>query len=240
MNNASYIALSRQLALQHQLDNIARNIANADSPGYQAQRSMFFEFVTQAEAGKEPLSYVVDPRIMRDVRPGGIVRTGNVLDLAIHNEGYFVIDTDAGFRYTRDGAFRLDTDGQMVTHNGAAVMDENSAPIVFAQEETDIRIGTDGTVSTENGVVGRLRLVTFEDQQQMRRVGDNLLATQQQPVDAPEARIAQGMIEDSNIEPVLEITHMIEVMRSYQSTARMLDSEHERQRRAIQALTRTT
>ena len=239
MSNASYIALSRQLVLEKQLDHIARNIANADSSGYQAQRSMFSEFLARAGKNDEPLAYVTDPRVLRDLKPGPLISTGNPLDLAVHEEGYFVVETDQGFRYTRDGSFRLDQDGQLVTQAGAAVMDEGDGPIVFAPEETEIRVAADGTVSTENGEIGRLRVVTFDDQQQMRRVGDNLLATDQRPLDAPEARVVQGMVEDSNIEPVLEITRMIDVMRSYQGTARMIESEHERQRRAIQSLTRT-
>ncbi|MFQ5972032.1 MAG: flagellar basal-body rod protein FlgF [Alphaproteobacteria bacterium] len=238
MSSAGYISLSRQMALQNQLDIIAHNIANSTTSGFQGQAALFTEFLAQAQNG-ETLSYIHDRGMVRNTQPGALEPTASPLDVAIEGQGYFVVETEEGPRYTRDGAFRLDADGQLVTSAGAPVMSEGDLPIIFAPGESDIQISADGTVSTENGEIGKLRIVTFEDEQDMRPLGSALLSTDQIPLEAPDARVLQGVLEGSNVRPVVEITRMIDVMRTYQATARMIESENERQRRALQLLART-
>ncbi len=242
MSSASHIALSHQQSLLNKMDIIANNIANASTPGHQGEQSMFVEFLTKAENG-DPVAYVQDIAVLRDTSVGPIAPSGNPLDVAINGQGYFVVEKtgadDEGLFYTRNGSFRLDTDGQLVTNTGAVVMSEGDLPIVFAPGETQITISRDGTVSTENGTIGRLRIVTFDNEQDMQKAGDGLLTTEQDPLEAAAASVEQGMLEGSNVKAVVEMTEMIKVMRTYQGAAQLIESEDERQRRAIQTLTRT-
>lgn len=237
MSSAASITLSHQMALQNQMDVIANNIANSSTAGYQGSKTMFVEFLSKAVDGT-PVAYVNDIAVLRDVSAGPLSQTSNPLDVAINGEGYFVVETEEGLFYTRNGSFRIDADGQLATNTGAAVMAEGDLPIVFAPDETQISISRDGTISTENGQIGRLQIVTFDNQQDMEKVGNTLLTTEQEPLQAVEASVEQGMLEGSNIKAVVEITEMIKVMRAYQGAAQLIQSEDERQRRALQTLTR--
>lgn len=240
MENTSYIALSRQAALWRQLDVIANNMANANTPAYKGQQMMFKEFLVntsstdKAKGGK--LSYVQDMGVLRDTREGPLTKTDNPLDLALHGEGYFQIESEAGMRYSRNGHFRLDEGGMLVTDQGYPVMNTQGNPIIFAPNETNVQVAGDGTVSTENGIVARLKVVRFANEQQMRNAGDNLYDTAEEPQPVQRPQIVQGMMEESNVQPVVEITKMTELLRQYQSVQQMIDKENDRQLKAFEAL----
>ncbi len=240
MENTSYIALSRQNALWRQMDVIANNMANANTPAYKGEQMMFREFLVDTRSSTRTtgtkLSYVQDVGLLRDTREGPLTKTDNQLDVGIHGDGYFQIETQAGMRYSRNGHFRLDEGGMLVNSQGFAVMDKSDNPIIFAPNETRIEIAGDGTVSTENGVVANLKLVRFANEQNLRKAGDSLYETTDQPEVIQRPQVVQGMMEESNVQPVMEITKMTELLRQYQAAQNMMDQEHDRTVKAIEAL----
>lgn len=240
MENTSYIALSRQSALWRQLDVIANNMANANTPAYKGEQMMFREFLMDTRSSNRAtgtkLSYVQDMGVLRDTREGPLTKTDNPLDVGLHGDGYFQIESEAGMRYTRNGHFRMDEGGMLVNSQGYAVMDTSDNPIIFAPNETRIEIAGDGTVSTENGVVAHLKVVRFANEQNLRKAGDALYETSEEPETVQRPQVVQGMMEDSNVQPVVEITKMTELLRQYQAAQQMIDKEHERQLKAIEAL----
>jgi flagellar basal-body rod protein FlgF len=244
MENPSYISLSLMSGLRRQLDVIANNMANVSTPGFQGERVSFRSHLsdrarTPGIEGGGKTAFVGEATTWRDTRAGNVERTGNPLDVAIVGPGYFAVETEDGVRYTRAGGFRPDADGRLVTGSGAVVQGEGGAPITIPQGETSIEIDARGTLVGRNGPIGKLRVVAFEDEQALRKVGENLLETDAEPVAVDgKTRIAQDMIEGSNVQAVLEVTQMIDVMRRYQSTSRILEQEHERARRAIDKLSR--
>lgn len=174
--------------------------------------------------------------MLRDTREGPLTKTDNPLDVGIHGDGYYQIETQSGMRYTRNGHFRMDEAGMLVNSQGFAVMDASDNPIIFAPNETRIEIAGDGTVSTENGTVAQLKLVRFANEQNMRKAGDGLYETSDEPETVQRPQVVQGMMEDSNVQPVMEITKMTELLRQYQAAQQMIDKEHERQMKTIEAL----
>jgi flagellar basal-body rod protein FlgF len=240
MQNTSYIALSRQAALWRQLEVVANNMANANTPAYKGQEMMFREFLVPTRSTEKAiggkLSFVQDVGVLRDVREGPLTKTDNPLDFAIHGDGYFQIETEAGMRYGRNGHFRMDQTGMLVNSQGFAVMDDRDQPIIFAPNETRIEVSEDGTVSTENGKVAKLKVVKFANDQEMRSAGDSMFETTQAPETVDRPSIAQGMMEESNVQPVVEMTKMTQILREYQGVQKMLDNEHERQMKAISVL----
>ncbi|CAA7626892.1 flagellar basal-body rod protein FlgF [Magnetospirillum sp. UT-4] len=240
MENTSYIALSRQNALWRQLDVIATNMANANTPAYKAEHMMFREYLMPTRSSDrtfgDKLSYVQDVSVLRNTEEGSLTKTDNPLDVALHGDGFFQVETEAGMRYSRNGHFRLDEGGMLVNSLGHAVMDNADNPIIFAPNETRITITPDGTVATENGQVAKLKVVRFFNDQDMRKVGDSLYETTQEPQLVERPAIVQGMMEESNVQPVVEITRMTEVLRQYQALQQMIDKEHERQLKAIETL----
>jgi len=222
------------------MDMIANNMANANTPAYKNQEMMFREFLVPTRTSNSvlgsKLSFTQDVGQVRDTREGALTQTGNPLDLALHGDGYFEVETEAGMRFTRNGHFRLDEGGMMVDSQGLAVMDNRDQPIIFAPNETKINIAADGTVSTENGRVTQLKVVRFASEQELRSAGDGLYETSQDPDVVARPQIAQGMMEQSNVQPVTEMTHMMSVLRQYESMQQMLQTESDRQSKALQVL----
>jgi len=241
METTTYIALSNQGVLRREMNAIAHNLANMNTTGFKGERMMFVDHLQRSRSGDfiadQRLSFVRDVASYRDTAPGPIEQTSNVLDVAIHGDGYFVVQTpDGGEQYTRNGSFRLDSGGQLVTQDGLPVLSDAGAPIFFAPTDTSIEIAGDGTVSTENGQLGKLRVVTFANDQQLQHIAGGYYTTQQQPTDMTNPQLAQGALEKSNIQAILEMTRMIEVNREYQRSNDIIKREDERIRAMVREL----
>jgi len=236
MENAGYIALSRQMVLRREMDVIANNMANLNTPAYKGQSMLFVEYLETSDSG-EKMSFVQDISLVRNLTEGQMTTTENPLDLAIAGNGYFEVETPVGTRYTRNGVFQLNAAGELVTSSGQRVLGEGGNPIVLPPNSRDVSITRDGTISTDQGPVGRLSIVRFEDEQAMVKLADGLYdADGQDPQPAEDAEVMQGMIEGSNVQGIIELTKMIETVRHYTSTGKLVNDEHERLRRAIQSL----
>lgn len=238
METPLYIALSRQEALRRQMDVVANNVSNMNTSGFKAQRMLFLEHLEKAAHSDERLSFVSDFGTMRDVKAGPLTVTSNPLDLALKGEGYFAVETLNGPRFTRAGNFQLNSNREIVDANGLPVLDQNDQRIVIPAGSVHITVKGDGQIETETGPVARLKVVTFANQQTMNELGGGLYTTDQNQIPVAQPEVTQGAIEGSNVQPVVEMTQMIEVMRAYQSTQKLLDNEHERMRTAIQRLAR--
>ena len=240
MDNTQLIGLSRQAVLRRQIDVIANNLANLNTAGFRAQYIRFSEYpMPGAEAtgltGEDTaLSFVRDAGALNDMATGSVRQTGNPLDFALDGPGWFVINTDDGPRYSRNGAFRLDAGGNLVTADGRYVQSE-SGNITFPAGERDITIAADGTISSSGGQKGRLRIVGFEDDLTLEREGENLfVGADPQPVETPS--VVQGAIEQSNVQAIQEIADMVRVTRAYTSLAKLFSDAGELQSDAINQL----
>lgn len=245
MENALLISLSRQMALQRRMDVLANNMANVNTAGYKSDSVAFEEFVMPTArmndlAGSQArLSYVQDRGVYRNFSEGTAEPSGGELDVAISGDGWLVVQTPNGERYTRNGQLKLDAEGQLVTQDGFPVLGEGGA-ITFTAEESGTEIARDGTISTSEGIKGRLRVVQFEDNGRLTKEASTLFSAEDQPTPAENVQVMQGMIEKSNVQPVIELTRIIETVRAYTSTARALQQTHDLRRNAIEQLGRAS
>ena len=240
MENTSLIALSRQGTLRRQLNIIANNLANMNTTGFKAKKMMFIEHLARSGGGGgiagQSISFVRDIATMRDTTAGTLKQTGNPLDIAIRGPGYFVVETEDGERYTRNGHFRLDEAGKLVTEGGHPVLSDSGQPFFFNPEDSEIRVAPDGTVSTDNGELGRIRVVRFENDQELRETTGGLLTSESPPQDVETPDVAQNMLENSNVQPIMEIARMIAVERAYSDVKRFIAREDERIRTMMREL----
>jgi len=243
MENTSYVALSRQAALWREMEVVANNMANANTPAYKGEQMMFRDYMVKTKSDTSPfgrkVDFVQDAGVLRDTREGPMTQTKAPLDLALHNDGYFEVDTPAGPRYSREGHFRMDETGMMVNSAGYPVVQTNGQPIIFAPNETQISVTGDGTVSTENGVIGKIKVVKFDNEQSLRKAGSGMYQTDAAPVTVDRPAISQGMLEESNVQPVLEITKMMDILRSYEGVQKLIENENDRQLKAMKTLSQT-
>lgn len=239
MENSIYIGLSRQTALKNNLDIIANNIANANTPGFRAQNLLFKEFLSDPRGNREAMSFVNDIGEYKNTEAGAVQYTGNPMDVALSGPGFLGVNGPNGqIAYTRAGAFELRADGTIITPGGDVVAGQGSGPIVVPPNSKEIKIDNRGFVSTENGQIGQLMIVEFENPQSLRPIGNNLYVTDDPAPPAQNTTVRQGMLEGSNVKPVIEMTRMIDTLRSFQATQQVLQTENDRMRSAIQKLTR--
>jgi flagellar basal-body rod protein FlgF len=240
MENAQLVGLARQATLARQMDLIANNLANINTNGFKGQKLVFKEERMPGAADNSflrpdrPISFVVDDQNLVDFTPGYTQETGNPLDLAINGKGWFSVQTPNGTRYTRNGSFTVNDQGQLVNQNNYPVLTD-SGPITFAKNETNVTIAQDGTISTRNGVKGKVQVVDFDEKQPPIKVGETLYSGQNAtPILQPE--ITQGRLEKSNVNGVVEMTNMINVQRSYQAVAAMMKQTDDLRKSAISSL----
>ena len=200
---------------------------------------MFREYLVKQEGSKqEDMSFTQDIGLARDLRDGSKTATGNPLDLAISGEGFFTVETEDGERFTRHGRFGLDGNRQLVTGEGYPVLAFNGARFVIPPGSGKIDIAEDGTVSSEQGILGKIGIVTFDDIQDMKRLPNSLYETDQRARLVERPSVKQGMLEQSNVSGVLELTRLIEIQREHQSVQRLITKEHDRQQKAIDRIAR--
>jgi len=235
MDNPSYVALSGQVARQRQMDVLANNIANLSTVGFKGESMMFSEYLAGTGDGQS-IAYVQDRGTIRDWSQGPLTRTGNSLDVALQGEGFLEVETPDGTRYTRDGRLKLDSQGQLVTLDGDPVLGEGDRPVAIPAGSGKITIGQDGTISTQAGTVGRLAVVDFPDLQGLKAETAGLYTTDQSPEAVPNTRVMQGMIEESNAQPVLEITRLMAAARAVGMAKTFQDDEAQRHKDAIDRL----
>jgi flagellar basal-body rod protein FlgF len=242
MDLASNIATSRLVAQQRAMDVIAGNIANADTPGYKATRVLFSDWLDRQDGADPPpggntIAFTQDRATWREQAPGPIRRTGNPLDLAITNAGWFSVSTARGIRLTRDGRFGLMPDGTVADAAGDPLLDTTGNPVRIGATDTTLTITADGSLSSENGQIARIGIVQPADPMQLAAEGGTLFradATTTNPVAQP--KIVQGAIEGSNVQPITELTRMIDNEREFQFVTQMVQAESDREKDAIEKL----
>ncbi|MGQ3041549.1 MAG: flagellar basal-body rod protein FlgF [Brevundimonas sp.] len=243
MENAAYVGLSRQMTLRRELDIVANNIANADTTGFKVEQLLVGEEVGQRARNafvRPGVSFVMDNGVGRDFSQGALSQTGRTLDFAIEGEGaFFRVQDGANEAYTRDGSFTVDAQGRLMTEGGHPVMGDGGE-IILNPELGQVSVGADGTISQDGETVGRLSVVRFDALGVLEKGGDGLYRNASNAVaqEAPDARIRQGMLEGSNVNPILEITNLIEIQRAYESVTRMIEGNTDLSRRAVERLGR--
>ncbi len=235
MDNTGYIALSRQMALWKQMDVVSNNMANMNTTGYKQDNALFTSYLVETPdatgIGADPLYFTQDYATIQNFSEGALKNTGNTFDVAIKGDAFFAVDTMSGEKYTRKGQFSLDSDGKMITNEGATVLSEENTPFFFAPGEKNITITESGDVITENGMIGKIKLVSFENNQELLKFAGTMFENtdnNQMNIANENIQVAQGTLESSNVNAIDEMTKLIKLQRSYEYVQQMIDNEHDR------------
>lgn len=227
MQEGLYVALSSQIALEKRLTTIADNIANASTVGFRATGVRFEEVLSGLQA--DATTYVSSGESFLATESGAIVSTGNSLDFAIQGDVWFALDTPAGTVMTRDGRFKMLETGELVSHAGYPVLDAGGTAINLNPAGGMPNASRDGFLS-QNGVqVAAIGLFEYSPGPNATRFGNSgvLPETPPQPaVDRSDIGVLQGFLEQSNVNPLQELTKLIMVQRAFDNAAALIrDSE---------------
>jgi flagellar basal-body rod protein FlgF len=210
------------LIQEKKFEIISNHLANADTDGFKGDILTFDEMLRA--------------KLSLDLTQGDIKTTGNKLDLALTDEGFFKVQTSQGLRYTRNGNFSLNGENVLVTQSGDPVMGEDG-PITI--DGTDICINEEGEVISDGEIAGKLKIVTFKDMEKLQKDGLSLFVYKGMPTDEMAPRIIavkQGALESANVSTVVEMTKMVETMRLYESFQKIIQSFDEADAKAINEL----
>lgn len=220
MQDGLYVALSSQIALERRLNTIADNVANASTVGFRATGVKFEDIVSGL--GQKSMAFVSPGDTYLSTASGGMRETGNPFDFAIKGDAWFGIQTPAGVVMTRDGRFTMQDNGALVSVEGYPVVDAGGAPIQLDPRAGPPEVGADGMLRQDGQMVGALGLYTFDPGLNFTRYANSGIIPNGQPnpvVDRIDVGVAQGFVEESNVNPILEMTHLIAVQRAFENTS---------------------
>jgi flagellar basal-body rod protein FlgF len=236
MDAAGYATLNRQSGLMREMAVVANNIANVSTAGFRREGVVFAEYI--AGMDQDPsLSMAHASGRHVDLTQATLAQTGGSFDFAIQGDGFFLIETPAGERLTRAGAFTPNAEGELVTADGYRLLDAGGAPVFVPPDAKAVALSRDGTLSANGQPIAQIGLWQPTDPLALRHQSGTLFdGGELEPVE--NGMVMQGMLEDSNVQPVSEIARMIEVQRAYELGQKFLDAEDDRVRGVIQALGR--
>lgn len=238
MSNAIYTSLNRQSGLMSEMRAVANNIANMSTTGFRREGVIFAEHVARLGPDAPSLSMASAEGRRVDLSQGGLVQTGAPFDFAIEGEGFFLIETPEGNQLTRAGSFTPSPEGELVTADGLRVLDAGGAPIFVPTDNGAVSVAADGTISVAGQPVAQIGLYLPAVPGALVHEGGTRFSTAEPPDPVAGGTIFQGFLENANVDPVHEITRMIEVQRAYEMGQGFLDREDERLRAVIQTMGR--
>ncbi|AZO13343.1 flagellar basal-body rod protein FlgF [Mesorhizobium sp. M2A.F.Ca.ET.043.05.1.1] len=223
MQDSLYVALSSQIALERRLDTIADNVANASTIGFRATGVKFEDVVSGT--GPKSVSFASSGNTYLSGAHGALTETGNAFDFAVQGDAWFAIDTPAGTVMTRDGRFSMNENGELMSIEGYPVLDGGGAPIQLDPRNGPPKAGADGSLRQNDQLVGAIGLYNFDPGENFVRYGNSGVVPARTPepvTDRSDVGIAQGFLEESNVNPVLEMTRLIQVQRAFENTAALM------------------
>ena len=264
MDKGIYTALSGGLAKAREVELIANNLANANTPGFKRDTGTFNEYLTEVRRGDSvdaiqreiqgavgegrpsgDKSFVELDSVYTDFRQGTIQKSGRALDVALEGTGFFEVLTPSGVRYTRQGNFSVDKDGRLVTSNGFPVLSKGGQA---APEQRVIQLGQGPIQITEEGIIfqngaqiSRLAVEEFQETQWLEKMGNSLFRNthpENLKTGTISTKLHQGFFEGSNVNAVSEMTRLIEATRSYESHMQAIKAYQEIDSKSVNEITK--
>ena len=220
-------------ALMYELDLIANNVANVSTVGFKRSVNSFSKVLEAQQKAGEPVGEGENKVTTAiDFSQGGLKNTERNLDFALYGKGFFVIETETGPVYTRNGMFNTNDKSQIVDGLGRLVAGKTGAMTIPGDYGvSQLYVSSDGAVSVDGLPVGEFKLVEFkeEDEAKLVPVGNNcfVIADDVKPEDAANVVVKQGYQETSNVQMVEELMDMIMVSRIYESNVKLSNSQSE-------------
>jgi len=238
MDNAGYTTLTRQAGLLREMQTVANNLANLSTTGFRKEGVIFAEHIKALDGGQSSLSMATGNVRLTMQQQGILTQTGGNFDFAIEGEGFFMIETPDGNQLTRAGSFTPNGEGELVTPDGYRLLDGGGSPIFIPPDARTIAVSADGTLSADGLPQTQIGLYLPADPIDLTRQNGVRFSVKGDVVPTENSEILQGFVEDSNVNPVIEVARMIEVQHAYELGQSFMDKEDERIRGVLSTLGR--
>lgn len=234
MDRGIYVALSGTVLQERRLEVLTDNLANVNTAGFKKQKPLFEDAMPRPFGTR---TFAKMDKVFNDLSQGVAEKTDRKLDAALRGDGFFVVNTPNGNRYTRDGSFNVASDGTLTTREGNPVMGETG---VIKLTSPDIVIDAEGNIKDKNAIIGRLKVVSFDNPDSLVREGSYFAPSAQNVTEAKAKNtiVDQGYIEVSNVNAITAMTTMIEALRSYETHTKMIQSLDDMTKQAIEEVGR--
>ncbi|WP_119308970.1 flagellar basal-body rod protein FlgF [Cohaesibacter haloalkalitolerans] len=241
MPTSNYVSLSSQIALDNRMQSVARNVANINTAGYRGEAVSFSEIL--ANAGSDSVSFVSMGQTHISREKGAISQSGNPLDLAIEGDAWFSFQRGGEVAYTRDGRMQMDSTGRLTTVNGEPILSASGSTIQVDPQGGSLVIQADGEIAQNGHTVDRIGLFEISPDDKLKRYGGSAVVPEGVafPLQDPsKARVLQGFVEGSNVNPMTEMTRLIMISRAFESAQKVMETSEDAQRGAIRDLGETS
>jgi flagellar basal-body rod protein FlgF len=223
MQPSFYVSISGQVSLERRLETVANNFANVNTGGYRASDVKFDTIVDNLIP--DPVAFANARGTYISRAPGALVRTDENLDFGIQGDAWFGIQTPNGTAYTRDGRFKMIESGELMTIDGYPVLDPGGGPVVLDPKGGAVQVAQNGAITQNNRRIGAIGLFKIPDDAPLSRF-ENSAVVPQQPaepvVDFTTDGMFQGFAEQSNVNPILTMTRLISVQRTFEAITNAL------------------
>ncbi len=265
MDKGIYTSLSGGIAKAHEIELISNNLANATTPGFKSDVGTFYEYLTElrradtvenlrneiirsaleASRPEGDKSFVEMDAVYTNFQQGSLIQTGRKLDIAIFGEGFLEVLTPFGIRYTRQGNLSVSNDGVLVTINGYQILgkgagEPNTRIIRLGQEP--VEISTDGIIYQNGREIASLSIIQFHENQWLEKSGNTYYRNTDprniKPTVTKTFQIKNGFLESSNVNPIKEMTKLIEATRAYESHLQAIKTYQEIDTRSVNDIAR--
>jgi flagellar basal-body rod protein FlgF len=241
MQPSLYVSLSGQLALMRRLETLANNVANSNTAGFRAEEVKFEQLVSQKTDG--PTSFASAGKTYLSRASGELVQTQNPFDLAVAGDGWLSIQTPAGQVYTRDGRMTMTAEGDLVSLNGYPILDVGGAPIQLNPTGGAPAIARDGTITQNGTQAGAVGIFTIPDNAKLQRFENSGVISDrpaEPALDFGKVGVVQGFMERANVNPILEMSRLITIQRSFDSISNSISQSEQTLEQAIKTLGETS
>ena len=241
MPTSNYVSLSSQIALSNRMESVARNVANINTAGYRGESINFSEVL--ANSGSESVSFVSMGNTHISRAKGAISQTGNPLDLAIDGDAWFSFQRGTEVAYTRDGRLQMDSSGRLTTVNGEPVLSSSGSTIQIDPQGGRIVVQADGEIAQNGQTIDSIGLYEINEEDTLKRYGGSAVVPEGVAFplqDTSKARVMQGYVEGSNVNPMTEMTKLIMISRAFESAEKVMETAEDAQRQAVRDLGETS
>ena len=232
-------AASGMRASLESLDLLANNLANTQTNGYKGDRE-FFDLYKSAEEPNNPVEMPDIVKNWTDFSQGGIQPTGNPLDFAISGQGFFAVNGPSGTLYTRNGAFRMNTAGHLVTQDGYPLQGANGKPVQLDPAQA-VSVDQNGAILQGGAQAGQLQLASFANLTDLSKQGLNYFQYNGKPADIQKApgEVQQGRLEGSNVGSAESAVRLVTVMRQFEMLQKAVSIGSEMNKQAMEDVARS-